>query len=184
MLLEDFVRFNEQFVKEEKYKSIETDSFPNKNAVILTCMDPRLEELLPQALDLKNGDVHMIKTAGALLTDPYDSVMRSLLMAVYDLRADEIFVIGHHDCQMTGYQSKEIIERMEVQGVDQHRLDSINNNEKDLHQWLHGFESVEDGVKTTVELIQKHPLLPEDLPVHGLVMDPATGKIDIVVFGY
>jgi carbonic anhydrase len=33
-------------------------------------------------------------------------------------------------------------------------------------------------------MIRNHPLLPHNLPVHGLVMDPETGKLDLVVDGY
>ena len=33
-------------------------------------MDTRLVELLPAALGIKDGDVKMIKNAGAVITDP------------------------------------------------------------------------------------------------------------------
>jgi carbonic anhydrase len=33
-------------------------------------------------------------------------------------------------------------------------------------------------------VIKNHPLLPKDIPVHGLVIDPKTGKLDLIVNGY
>ncbi|SIC35439.1 Carbonic anhydrase [Mycobacteroides abscessus subsp. abscessus] len=69
--------------------------------VILTCMDTRLLELLPKAINVANGDVKIIKNAGALVAHPFGSIMRSILVAVYQLQADEVFVIGHHDCGMS-----------------------------------------------------------------------------------
>lgn len=61
-------------------------------------MDTRLVELLPHALNLRNGDVKIVKNAGALVSHPFGSIMRSILVAVYELQADEVCVIGHHDC--------------------------------------------------------------------------------------
>ena len=64
-------------------------------------MDARLVELLPQAMGLKNGDAKLIKNAGAWSPYQWGSVMRSLVVvAVYELRAEEICVVAHHDCGM------------------------------------------------------------------------------------
>ncbi|MCY9444161.1 carbonic anhydrase, partial [Bacillus spizizenii] len=40
-----------------------TTKFPSKKLVIVTCMDTRLTELLPQAMGLKNGDAKIVKNA-------------------------------------------------------------------------------------------------------------------------
>ena len=50
-----------------------------------------------------------------------------------------------------------------------------------IEEWLKGFENVEDSVRNSVNMIKKHPLLPIGTPVHGLVIDPETGKLDVVV---
>ncbi len=47
-------------------------------------MDTRLVELLHKALNLKNGDVKIVKNAGAIINNPFGSIMRSLLIAVYE----------------------------------------------------------------------------------------------------
>ncbi|MGB8460470.1 MAG: carbonic anhydrase, partial [Priestia megaterium] len=39
-------------------------------------------------------------------------------------------------------------------------------------------------VQHSVETIRNHPLFSKDTPVHGLVIDPNTGKLDVVVNGY
>ena len=53
-----------------------------------------------------------------------------------------------------------------------------------LEQWLRGFDTVEDGVRQSVGIIRNHPLLPRDVPVHGLIIHPETGKLDVLVEGY
>lgn len=45
----------------------------------------------------------------------------------------------------------------------------------DLHRWLHGFDSVQESVRSSVEIIRLHPLVPKGVPVHGLIIDPNTG---------
>lgn len=41
-------------------------------------------------------------------------------------------------------------------------------------------KSVEESVKATVNIIKNHPLIPKDVKVYGLIIDPTTGKIDCV----
>ncbi|WP_282199975.1 hypothetical protein [Collibacillus ludicampi] len=42
-----------------------------------------------------------------------------------------------------------------------------------------------DSVRHTVSMIKNHPFISEaNIPVHGLVVDPRTGKLDLVVDGY
>ncbi len=65
-------------------------------------MDTRMVELLPRALGLKNGDAKLIKNAGAVVTHPWGSVMRSLLVAVLELKVKEIMVVARYDCGMRG----------------------------------------------------------------------------------
>ncbi len=52
-----------------------------------------------------------------------------------------------------------------------------------LHTWLGGFASVADSVRSGVDAIAHHPLVPPTVPVHGLIIDPLTGKLDLVVDG-
>ena len=183
-ILEEVLAYNEQFVKDKKYEEFATSKLPNKKMVILTCMDTRLLELLPHALNVKNGDVKMIKNAGAVLKHPFGSVMRSILVAVYQLQADEVLVIGHHDCGMGGLKADDMISNMKKRGVTQKTLDTLEYSGIDVQKWLKGFSKVEESVAHSVDVIKNHPLLPENTPVHGLVIDPETGKLDLVVDGY
>ena len=66
-------------------------------------MDTRLIELLPAALGIRNGDAKIIKNAGGVITHPYGSVMRSLLVAILELGVEEVMVIGHTDCGSAGH---------------------------------------------------------------------------------
>src|SRR5690625_6782191 len=108
MHLEEMLKFNEQFVAKKEYEKYETDSYPNKRMVVFTCMESRLVELLPKALNIQNGDVKMLKNAGAIIRKPFDSIMKSILVAVYELKAEEIVVIGHQDRKSTRLNSSHV----------------------------------------------------------------------------
>jgi carbonic anhydrase len=182
--LKDILDHNSEFVKNREYEAFLTDRFPNKKLVVVTCMDTRLVELLPKAMNVRNGDVMMIKVAGAVVSHPFGSVMRSILVAVYKLDAQEIAVVGHHGCGMVDLNSKDLLNRTGASGVPLNVIDTLNHSGIDLKSWLTGFDRVEDSVLASVEMIKHHPLLPKNLPVHGMVMDPETGKLDLVVDGY
>lgn len=183
-LLSEVMDYNKKFVAEKKYEAYATNKFPNKRVVILTCMDTRLIELLPRALNFKNGDFKIVKNAGALVTHPFGSIMRSLFVAVYEQRATEILVIGHHDCGMSGLQADQMLEKMKNRGIKKEIFETLSYSGIKFKEWLKGFEDVTESVVHSVNVIKNHPLLPEDIAVHGLVIDPKTGKLDIVIDGY
>lgn len=97
-MIEQIVEYNKKFVENKGYEPYLTSKYPNKKLAVLTCMDTRLTELLPAALGLKNGDAKIIKNAGGVITHPYGSVVRSLLVAILELGVEQVMVIGHTDC--------------------------------------------------------------------------------------
>ena len=183
-LISDILVHNREFVERKEYEAFRTDKFPNKKLVVITCMDTRLTELLPRAMNFHNGDVKLIKNAGAIVSHPFGSVMRSILVAVYSLEANEIAVVGHHGCGMMGLDYSTILDKARQQGVSEATLATLGHAGINLEQWLTGFDSVEQGVRRSVEIIRQHPLLPPSLPVHGMVIDSVTGKLDLLYDGY
>jgi len=175
------LEFNKKFVENEEYKPFSATKFPNKKMVILTCMDTRLTHLLPAALDIKNGDVKMVKTAGASIKHPFGDTIRSLLVAVYELGVEDIVVIGHHDCGAGGLEAERLLNKMKSRNITQEKIDFfIDYSGVDVNKWLKGFDDVGDSVLETVKIIKNHPLIPSDIRVHGFVMDPSTGKLENV----
>lgn len=178
------LEFNKQFVEEKQYETYLTDKFPDKKVAVLTCMDTRLVELLPKALNFKNGDAKFIKNAGAILTQPFGSAMRSILVAVYELGAREVFVIGHHGCGMTNLDTEGLVSKFVEHGIDPLAIETLENSGIRMDKFLKGFASPDEGVMHSVKLIRKHPLFPKDIPVHGFIIDPGTGALDVLVQDY
>ena len=177
-MIEEILKYNKEFVEQKGYERFLTDKYPNKRIAIVTCMDTRLVELLPAALGLRNGDVKIIKNAGGTITNPFDSAMRSLLVAVYELGVTEIMVIGHTHCGVQGMDSAEMQHLMLERGVPASNITLMKHCGIDLDSWLHGFDDTAAAVNETVDLIERQPLMPpEGITVRGYIMDSVTGKL-------
>lgn len=182
--LDKILAHNKAFVENKEYEQYLTDKFPNRKIVIVTCMDTRLVELLPKALHLKNGDAKIIKNAGAIITQPFGNIMRSILVALYELKADEVFIIAHHECGMTGIDPDTVVGHMLERGVSEHTIETLRNSGLDLNRWLTGFDNLRESVEKSVSIVRNHPLLPKNTPVHGMAIHPETGALDLIVDGY
>lgn len=176
-MIEQILKFNKEFVDNKGYEKFMTSKYPDKKIAIVTCMDTRLVELLPAALGLRNGDVKIIKNAGGTITNPFDSTMRSLLVAVYELGVNEIMVIGHTGCGVQGMNATEMLELMHKRGISEEHISLMRHCGIDLDSWLHGFDDTEAAVRETVDLISRHPLMPSDISTAGYIMDSTTGAL-------
>lgn len=176
-MIDEILAFNREFVASRGYEKFATSKYPDKKIAIVTCMDTRLVELLPAALGLKNGDVKIIKNAGATITNPFDSTMRSLLVAVYELGVTEVMIIGHTGCGVQGMNADEMLHEMRERGISQEHITLMEHCGINLNEWLHGFEDTDAAVAETVDLVSHHPLMPEGISVAGYVMDSYTGEL-------
>lgn len=182
--LNDILEFNAAFVNNKEYVKYATCKNLKKKMVILSCMDARLTDLLPKALNIKNGDAKIIKNAGATVMHPFGSIIRSVMVAIYEFNADEIFVIGHTGCGMCNLNTDNLMDKIYERGISRESIETLYNGGIDVKSWLHGFDSVDESVTDSVNVIKKHPLMPKGIAVHGLVIDPATGKLDVIINGY
>ena len=149
----------------------------HKKIAILTCMDTRLVELLPAALGIRNGDVKLIKNAGGMITGPFDSAVRSLLVGIIELGVEEVMVIGHTDCGVAHINADMMIRHLIQRGISQDHIDMMRYCGIDFEAWLRGFDCVENSVAETVDLLRNHPLMPADVTIRGYVINTETGEL-------
>src|SRR5690606_15286211 len=136
MLLDDIMKHNLAFVEDKEYEKYHTSKLPNKKLVVVSCMDTRLTELLPKAMNLKNGDAKILKTAGAVVSHPFGSIMRSIVVAIYELNAHEVCVVGHHDCGMSSLNAEEATRKMIERGINEETLTTLDYSGMKLTNWL------------------------------------------------
>jgi len=145
-------------------------------------MDTRLVDFLEPAMGLKRGEAKVIKNAGNTIVDPMSgAVIRSLVAGIFMLGVEEIFVIGHRDCGMAAIDAESVKRDMVRRGISP---DVIDIHVPDLKQWLGIFSHPVENVERVVKIIRHNPLIPQDVPVHGLLFCPNDGHLDIVVNGY
>ena len=176
-MIDTILEYNRKFVESGEYEKYKTSKYPDKKIAILTCMDTRLVTLLPAALGIRNGDVKLIKNAGAVVTNPFDSTIRSLLVAIYELGVNEIMVIGHTGCGVQGMDAGEMLHLMKERGIDDEHISLMRHCGIDLDSWLHGFDDTPSALLETIDLISNHPLVPKDVVVRGYMMDSVTGEL-------
>ncbi len=176
-MIDQLLDYNKVFVETKGYEKFKTSKYPDKKIAIVTCMDTRLVELLPAALGIKNGDVKIIKNAGAVITNPFDSTVRSLLIAIYELGVNEVMIIGHTGCGVQGMDGEEMLHLMRERGVDDEHINLMKHCGIDLEAWLHGFDDTDAAILETVDLVRNHPLMPKDIVVKGYIMDSETGQL-------
>jgi len=157
------------------------DSKPKRHLAIFTCMDTRLVDFLEPALGIKRGEAKVIKNAGNTITGPFQATIRSLMVAIYELGVKEIMVIGHLDCGMSHSTSKTMIQKMLDRGICPSAIKMV---EDELGKWLDQFHHPIDNVEKVVASIRSNPLIPVDVPVHGLMFDPHSGAVKVIVNGY
>ncbi|MDY0300358.1 MAG: carbonic anhydrase [Trichlorobacter sp.] len=179
-LLDEIVEHNQKFSHPGAFSPLSKS--PRKQLAIFTCMDTRLVDFLEPAMGLKRGDAKIIKNAGNTIIDPNQGgVIRSLVVAIYELGVEEVFVIGHEDCGMSSVDGPGLREKMIARGVEPAVIDEMM---PDICQWVGAFSHPRENVARVVQIIRDNPLFPASIPIHGLIFSPEDGSLDVVTSGY
>lgn len=133
---------------------------PSRGVVVLTCMDARIDA--PAAFGLHPGEVHVLRNAGAMVTD---DVERSVLLSQYTLETTTVLVVGHTRCGLLGHDEEATADRVEqARGVRPAFA-------------LGSLASAEDGVRAGVERLRSSEVLAHRDDVHGFVYDVDSGLL-------
>jgi hypothetical protein len=107
---------------------------------------------------------------------PDGDPLRSLALAVDLFGVTEVLVVGHTSCRMAAFASAPFIEAFRARGVPREGF-----GPGDLRDWAGAIPDPKRGVQSSVAAISAAPFLPRDLTVAGLVLDDATGALELVV---
>jgi carbonic anhydrase len=137
---------------------------PGRKVAVLACMDARLNPY--GALGLQEGDAHVIRNAGGVVTD---DAIRSLAISQRLLGTEEIILIHHTDCGMLTFTDDEFKR-------------SIQEDVGIKPEWAaESFADLDEDVRQSIARIQASPFIPRKDSVRGFVYDVATGKLREVV---
>jgi carbonic anhydrase len=133
---------------------------PGKKVTVLACMDARLNPYA--ALGLHEGDAHVIRNAGGVVTD---DEIRSLAISQRLLGTEEIILIHHTDCGMLTFTDDEFKRAIQEEvGIKP--------------EWAaESFGDLDEDVRHSIARIQASPFIPRKDSVRGFVYDVTTGKL-------
>ena len=133
---------------------------PGRKTAIVACMDARLN--VYGALGLSEGDAHVIRNAGGVVTD---DAIRSLTISQRLLGTEEIILIHHTDCGMLTFHDDDFKQ-------------SIEQDTGIRPPWAaEAFGDVDADVRQSVARIKASPFIPNKSSVRGFVYEVETGKL-------
>jgi carbonic anhydrase len=125
---------------------------PGKKVAVLACMDARLNPY--GALGLHEGDAHVIRNAGGVVTD---DVIRSLTISQRLLGTNEIVLIHHTDCGMLTFHDDDVKAQIEADtGIRPPFA-------------LEAFPELEADVRQSIARIKASPFIPIKDSVRGFI---------------
>src|SRR5579885_405199 len=129
---------------------------PGRKVAVLTCMDARLD---PAAfLGLQLGDTHVIRNAGGRASE---DAIRSLVISQQLLGTEAVLVIHHTDCGMLTFSNEHLRSKLQQTfGAAASVANSID---------FLPFSDLAASVRADVATIKASPLIPDAIPVHGLI---------------
>jgi carbonic anhydrase len=178
-LFEAIIEANHRAVAGDNSAGLHPADFADALPVVaLTCIDPRLNAFFPNALALPAEEFIWLRNAGNIITGTLSSTMRSLALACAVKGGREIAIIGHTDCQVAKTTTMALLEKLKALGVERNRLP------ENINDFFGTFGSERQNVIKACDFARSSPLIGPKIPVHGLMLDLETGKLDWVVNGY
>ena len=155
---DDLLRNNEAYA--ESFEKGDLPLPPAKGVAVVACMDARLD--LHKILGLEEGDAHVIRNAGGVITD---DEIRSLAISQRLLGTREVILIHHTDCGMLTFTDDELKQQIhEDVGIKPHFP-------------MESFSDLEEDVRQSVARIQASPFVPNKDAVRGFVYEVGTGRL-------
>ncbi len=133
---------------------------PGRKVAVVACMDARVN--VYGALGLAEGDAHVIRNAGGVVTD---DEIRSLAISQRLLGTEEIILIHHTDCGMLTFSDDEFRR-------------SIQDDTGIKPEWAaEAFSDLDEDVRQSIARIKASPFIPRVDKVRGFVLDVQTGRL-------
>src|SRR5205814_2945434 len=117
-LLEAIIDANHRALAGDTTAGIQPGDYVDELPIVaLTCIDPRLNPLMPQVLGIPEEQFIWLRNAGNILTSPTSSTVRSVALACVIKGGKEIAVLGHTDCRVRQTSVSELTDRFRALGI-------------------------------------------------------------------
>ena len=155
---DEFLKHNESYAAD--FDKADLPMPPARKVAVVACMDARLNPY--GALGLEEGDAHVIRNAGGVVTD---DEIRSLAISQRLLGTEEIVLIHHTDCGMLTFTDEEFKR-------------SIQDDTGIKPEWAaESFDDLDEDVRQSIARIKASPFIPNKDSVRGFVYEVETGRL-------
>jgi len=137
--------------------------------------DARLTGLLEPALGIAPGSATQIRLAGAWGGNDGNELFRSVLLAIHQDGCREVVVVGCSGSSSCPADRQRLRSSFTSSGL----AALLPDGGDQLLERVQGPDTPEQAVRLTVHLLRER-LLPDGIPVHGVLLDPDTGRIQPV----
>src|SRR5436190_71355 len=159
-LLEAVIDANHRALAGDATAGLRPADFANELPLVaLSCIDVRLNPLLPQVLGIPQEQFIWLRNAGNIITGPMSSTMRSLALACAVKGGKEIVIIGHTDCQVAKTTVMQLLEKLRALGVERHLLPD------NLNEFFGMFGSDRQNVIKAADIARQSPLIGPKIPI-------------------
>jgi carbonic anhydrase len=133
---------------------------PARRVAVVACMDARLN--VYGALGLKEGDAHVIRNAGGVVTD---DTIRSLSISQRLLATEEIVLIHHTGCGMLTLDE------------DEFKAQLLADTGAEPAWTVEAFRDLDQHVRDSIARIEASPFIPRKDAIRGFVYECETGRL-------
>jgi carbonic anhydrase len=133
---------------------------PAKKVAVVACMDARI--LPSKILGLSEGDAHVIRNAGGVVTD---EEIRSLAISQNLLGTEEVILIHHTDCGMLTFDDEEFAQKLENETGQRPDFEA------------HAFRDLEEDIRKSIATIKESPFIPHKDSVRGFIYEVESGRL-------
>lgn len=158
----------------------------DKKVLFVTGLENELEPLLQQATEIHPENMLILKSFGPEISQPYGDLMRDIIIAVYEEKVEEIFIVGTRDSMENTVDIEGLCNKMyereglkeKIQTIDylfQNCMPEFPNG--NVNDWLEGSKTVTEAIQKSVNMIRQHPLIPSHVKVHGVFISRKNGEL-------
>jgi len=159
--MQELLSYNRSYAND--FDAGHLDTTPLRNLAVVACMDSRMD--IFKILGLDNGEAHIIRNAGGVITD---DVIRSLCLSQRALDTREIVLLHHTKCGL--------------HNLSEDKFKADLESELGIKPWwaLESFTDPFADVRQSMQRLFATPFVAHKEHIRGFVYDVTTGALDEV----
>ncbi len=141
---------------------------PSAHLAIVTCSDCQVD--IHNIFQLRPGDAITLQNGGNVSNQ---DLIRSLIVAVYELGVTHIVILGHVQCSFKDLN----VDHIEIKTYQAANINAQSFGFSDPKVFYRPFDDVLDNTIQQAKILQVHPLFKQRVEILPMLLDDATGFV-------